>query len=212
MFFYLIYNSSIIKKDNNNKNVNTLIYGSIVYIVLHALLYANSSLRSSILRYFWIILSIDIVSIFMSTEISSDLQKHNFAQDAEYLLKKKKKRKQIINDKNLESNDRGLKSKVEDFFNEEKPKNQKSTEIKNLPKKTKNEDLTETQNILNQIEEDSKAIPEEFVQEEKIVQNKIYQGKKVSFKEDMDDLKSELSDGSDLELDLESFEKSLLED
>ena len=92
MFFYLIYNSSIIKKDNN-KNVNTLIYGSIVYIVLHALIYANNSLRSSILRYFWIILSIDIVSIFMSTEISSDLQKHNLAQDAKYLLKKKKKKK-----------------------------------------------------------------------------------------------------------------------
>lgn len=222
MFFYLIYNSSIIKKDNN-KNVNTLIYGSIVYIVLHALLYANSSLRSSILRYFWIILSIDIVSIFMSTEISSDLQKHNLAQDAKYLLKKKKKRKQIINDKNLdsddknlESNHRDLKSKVEDFFNEEKPKKQRSTEIKNLPKrKTKNKEISETQNILNQIEEDSKAITEELVQEEKIekiVQNKIDQGKKVSFKEDIDDSKSELSDGSDLELDLESFEKSLLED
>lgn len=215
MFFYLIYNSSIIKKDNN-KNVNTLIYGSIVYIVLHALLYANSSLRSSILRYFWIILSIDVVSIFMSTEISSDLQKHNLAQDAKYLLKKKKKRKQIINDKNLESNDRDLKSKVEDFFNEENPKKQRSTEIKNLPKrKTKNEHISETQNILNQIEEDSKAITEEIVQEEKIekiVQNKIDQGKKVKFKEDIDDSKSELSDGSDLELDLESFEKSLLED
>ena len=152
----------------------------------------------------------------MSTEISSDLQKHNFAQDAKYLLKKKKKRKQIVNDKNLESNDKDLKSKVEDFFNEEKPKKQRSTEIKNLPRrKTKNEDISETQNILNQIEEDSKAITEELDQEgkiEKIVQNKIEQGKKVSFKEEIDDSKSELSDGSDLELDLESFEKSLLED
>ena len=222
MFFYLIYNSSIIKKDDN-KNVNTLIYGSIVYIVLHALIYANSSLRSSILRYFWIILSIDIVSIFMSTEISSDLQKHNLTQDAKYLLKKKKKRRQINIDKDLESNHKDLKSnhkdlksEVEDFFIQEKPKKQRSTEIKNLPKrKPKNEDLTETQTILNQIEEDSKAICDELGQEErieKIVKNKIEQDKKVRFKEEVDDSKSELSEGSDLELDLESFEKSLLED
>ena len=229
MFFYLIYNSSIIKKDNN-KNVNTLIYGSIVYIVLHALIYANNSLRSSILRYFWIILSIDIVSIFMSTEISSDLQKHNLAQDAKYLLKKKKKRREInidkdqksnhkdskSNHKDSKSNHKDLKSKVEEFINYEKPIKERSTEIKNLPqRKSKNQDIIETQNILNQIEEDSLAITEELGQEEKIeriVQKKIDQSKKVSFKEELDDSKSELSDGSDLELDLESFEKSLLED
>ena len=94
MFFYLIYNSSFIKKDTDkNKNVNTLIYGSIVYIILHALIYANVSLRNSILRYFWIILSVDIISMFLSTEISSDIQKHNLTQDAKTLLRKKKKEK-----------------------------------------------------------------------------------------------------------------------
>ena len=94
MFFYLIYNSSFIKKDNEkNKNVNTLIYGSIVYIVLHALIYANKNLRESILRYFWIILSVDVVSMFLSTEISSDIQKHNLTQDAKTLLRKKEKKR-----------------------------------------------------------------------------------------------------------------------
>ena len=94
MFFYLIYNSSFIKKDSDkNKNVNTLIYGSIVYIILHAFIFANHSLRDTILRYFWIILSVDVISIFLSTEISSDIQKHNLVQDTKTLLRKKKNEK-----------------------------------------------------------------------------------------------------------------------
>ena len=68
-----------------------------VYIVLHALIYANKNLRESILRYFWIILSVDVVSMFLSTEISSDIQKHNLTQDAKTLLRKKKK-KEILNE------------------------------------------------------------------------------------------------------------------
>ena len=75
MFFYLLYNSSFLKKDQDkNKNVNTLIYGSIVYILLHALIFANKNLKENVLKYFWIILSVDIISIFLSTNISSELQ------------------------------------------------------------------------------------------------------------------------------------------
>ena len=53
------------------------------------------SLRNSILRYFWIILSVDIISMFLSTEISSDIQKHNLTQDAKTLLEKRKKKRDI---------------------------------------------------------------------------------------------------------------------
>ena len=40
-----------------------------------------------------VILSVDIVSMFLSTEISSDIQKHNLTQDAKTLLRKKKKKR-----------------------------------------------------------------------------------------------------------------------
>ena len=203
MFFYLIYNSSFIEKDSDkNKNVNTLIYGSIVYIVLHALIYANSSLRDSILRYFWIILSVDIISMFLSSEIKSDIQKHNLTQDAKTLLRKKKKRNEIMRDP---------KPPVEKFFKKNKVKGEKI-----LKNKTEEIDIKETQNILNQIEQDSKELTEE-IKKKKVTFEEPNVTKSSSIedlvKKKMDeDAGSEVSDGSDAELDLESFEKSLLED
>ena len=205
MFFYLIYNSSLIKKDNEkNKNVNTLIYGSIVYIVLHALIYANKNLRDSILRYFWIILSVDVVSMFLSTEISSDIQKHNLTQDAKTLLRKKKKRKEILNEPKEE-----LPNPVEEHVEK---KTRKHVERKPT-RKNKEVNIDQTQEILNQIEHDSEELQKE-------IKNKkvkfVDEGDKSTSINDLknldDDNKSEISDGSDIELDLESFEKSLLED
>lgn len=199
MFFYLIYNSSFIKKDTDkNKNVNTLIYGSIVYIILHALIYANVSLRNSILRYFWIILSVDIISMFLSTEISSDIQKHNFTQDAKTLLRKKKKRKEIVNDP-IPTEEKLIKKK------------NKQLEVKEKKKET---DIQETQDILDQIEQDSKELEKELKNKKvKFEDQKETKSTPISeIKKKEDDEKSEISDGSDLELDLESFEKSLLED
>ena len=62
--------------------------------------------------------------------------------------------------------------------------------------KHKNINIQETQNILDEID-----------QSNEVVENT----KKVKF-DIPDDTKSEVSDGSDLEIDLESFEKSSLED
>ena len=202
MFFYLIYNSSFIKKDaDKNKNVNTLIYGSIVYIILHALIYANVSLRNSILRYFWIILSVDIISMFLSTEISSDIQKHNLTQDAKTLLRKKKKRKEIVNDP-IPAEEKLIKKK------------NKQHEVKLNKEKKKETDIQETQDILDQIEQDSKELEKELKNKKvKFEDQKETKSTPLSeIKKKEDDEKSEISDGSDLELDLESFEKSLLED
>ena len=193
MFFYLIYNSSFIKKDSDkNKNVNTLIYGSIVYIILHALIFANHSLRDTILRYFWIILSVDVISIFLSTEISTDIQKHNLVQDTKTLLRKKKKRKEVVN---------------EPLTNEDKIL--KKNKIKDKKIET---DIQETQNILDQIERDSTEL-EMKVKKKKVnfQETKSSSIKNLSKEDENEDAKSEVSDGSDLELDLESFEKSLLE-
>ena len=67
MFYYLIYNSSYIKKkENKDKSLYTLIYGSIVYIILHALL--SFTFKSDIIKYFWIIFLIDCASIYLSSD------------------------------------------------------------------------------------------------------------------------------------------------
>jgi hypothetical protein len=272
MFYYLIHNSTIIKKDTlKNKNVTTLIYGTIVYILIHALIYVNKSIKDTLLRYFWVIFSVDIISIFLSTEISSEIQNHNFSKDTNFLKndeehgnkKRKKKRSDMIQredneraglenmerkhvedkerkhvedkerkhvedkerkhvedkerkhveDKERNSRKKKEKTKLSDEINKElrhveknPTKNREilSNSIQDLQRnrmemdfkhKHKNINIQETQNILDEIDQNEE----------------VENTKKVTF-DIPDDTKSELSDGSDLEIDLESFEKSLLED
>ena len=200
MFYYLIYNSTIIKKDNpKNKNVTTLIYGTIIYIVIHAFIYMNKTVKENLLRYFWLILSVDIVSMFLTSEITSDIQKHNFFEndEPENLNRKKKKRIKVnVEEEKVTQNKPILKEK-------KKTSSKKSSSLEEIRKhnqKVKHDqkvDIQETQDILDEIDKN--------VIEDKNVK------KNVTFNVP-DDAKSEISEGSDLELDLESFEKSLLED
>ncbi len=200
MFYYLIYNSTIIKKDNpKNKNVTTLIYGTIIYIVIHAFIYMNKTVKENLLRYFWLILSVDIVSMFLTSEITSDIQKHNFFEndEPENLNRKKKKRikvnveeEKVTQTKPILKEKKKISSKKSSSLEEIRKHNQK---VKNDEKV----DIQETQDILDEIDKN--------VIEDKNVK------KNVTFNVP-DDAKSEISEGSDLELDLESFEKSLLED
>lgn len=216
MFYYLIYNSTIIKKDNSkNKNVTTLIYGTIIYIVIHAFIYMNKTIKDNLLRYFWLILSVDIVSMFLTSEITSDIQKHNFLEnikeESDKIIKKKRKkiriddeekeRKQIIKERNQ------LPGKKSSSLEEIR---------KNRPKETVNTIVTERDNDKNIIND---SVEKDNIQEtqdllDQIDKNVIEDSKpKKNVKFNIpDDAKSEISDGSDLDLDLESFEKSLLED
>ena len=67
MFYYLLYNSSFLKKKNNKeRGLFTLIYGSIVYIIMHAIL--SFSIKSDIVRYFWFIFLIDCSAMFISSD------------------------------------------------------------------------------------------------------------------------------------------------
>jgi hypothetical protein len=281
MFYYLIYNSTIIKKDNSkNKNITTLIYGTIIYIIIHAFIYINNNIKEALLRYFWVIFSVDIISMFLSSEITSDIQKHTFIEDietAKNLLKKKKrkpievideedtpnlKERQILNNNNKSSRIEDLRKNIEEKQNSKmanskmansKMANSKMANGKMANSKMANgkmangkmansgmensgmensgmENMEETQNILDQIdknviEEDTQNILDQIDKNviEEDTQNILDQIDKNVIVEDYnknkhvnfnipDDTKSEISDGSDLELDLESFEMSLLED
>ncbi len=203
MFYYLIYNSTIIKKDNpKNKNVTTLIYGTIIYIVIHAFIYINKSIKENLLRYFWLILSVDIVSMFLTSEISSDIQKHNFFEnineDTDNIIKKKKKKIRIVEEE--KEKEREKKPILKERKKSTGKKSSSLEEIRKQNDKIINDetvDIQETQNILDEIDKN-------VIEDAKPKKN-------VKFNIP-DDAKSEISDGSDLELDLESFEKSLLED
>ena len=65
MFFYLFYNSTLIKSNSEGqKNINTLIYGSIIYIILHAILFSRSESTVKNLRtYYWLLFILDCTSI-----------------------------------------------------------------------------------------------------------------------------------------------------
>ena len=65
MFFYLLYNSTLLEKeiDEYNRSIKVLIYGSIAYIILHAILFVGGeeALLYSLKIYFWLFLILDFV-------------------------------------------------------------------------------------------------------------------------------------------------------
>jgi hypothetical protein len=65
MFYYVIYNSTVLNYSNNNKNLNTFIYGTVLYILSHGLINSyDNQFAKYIKSYFWIVLAIDIFSIY----------------------------------------------------------------------------------------------------------------------------------------------------
>lgn len=78
MFYYLLYNSSLIKKkDSKEKTLYTLIGGSLIYIIIHAIL--SMTFKSEMVRYFWFIIIIDAIAMYIDTDFKgfSTLQINN---------------------------------------------------------------------------------------------------------------------------------------
>ena len=68
MFFYLLSNSTLIKEeDENAKNIKTLVYGAIAYIVLHATLFigGDDCLFNGLKPYFWMLLLLDLAALYL---------------------------------------------------------------------------------------------------------------------------------------------------
>jgi uncharacterized membrane protein len=102
MFYYVIYNSTVLNYSNNNKKLNTFIYGTVLYILSHGLINSyDNQFAKYIKSYFWVILAIDIFSIYYL---------HNFIDN---------------NDENeTETDKNSLKSLLETFYNKQ-DKNEK---------------------------------------------------------------------------------------
>jgi hypothetical protein len=98
MFFYLLYNSSLIEKelDEYNRSIKVLIYGSIAYIILHAVLFigGEEALLHSLKVYFWLFLVLDAIVLFLMNNKNSKT-KNIF----DIVFGKKKKESSIKNQK-----------------------------------------------------------------------------------------------------------------
>lgn len=62
MFYYLLFNSSLFSSEN--RLFVSILYGSILYIITHAILnYCNIELLTIINNYFWAAFALDIISL-----------------------------------------------------------------------------------------------------------------------------------------------------
>ena len=109
MFYYLIYNSSLVSKYfENEETIKIMIYGSIAYIVCHCILY-SSSIFNNLKGYFWLLLSLDLACIYLlyngtlngklkiETKIIDSVDK----EELEEILKEN----EVINNKNNKNNE-----------------------------------------------------------------------------------------------------------
>ncbi len=200
MFFYLIHNSTFLKNNlDKNKYVNTLIYGSIIYIIVHILIHLNKSLGDILLKYFWVFFLVDITSLYLSCGLPSELKKINLYNDLKLILRKKNT---IKNKEPSNKNQQNVIDDKKDSKNKETQDNKEYLDNKNKIKEDNKEILDNKNKInkdilnnTNEIQEDNK----EILDNKNKISNKI--------KEDNG------SDcGSDIDIDLESFEKELLKD
>lgn len=68
MYFYLLTNSSLIKEENSDvKNIKIFIYGTITYVLTHAIFFigGSESLLYPLKSYFWIIFLLDCIVIYI---------------------------------------------------------------------------------------------------------------------------------------------------
>ena len=127
MFFYLINNSNIFIKSvsNQDKYIKLLIYGTIAYIVIHAILFVGGpdALFYNFRYYFWIFLALDICVLFATDMIQegSPFQKI-FSSEKDEI-----KNEYRVDIQSASIND------IMDGAEQEKPKTQTNT----LPKKEK---------------------------------------------------------------------------
>ena len=94
MFYYLLDKSTFLKKkDFKGKQTTILIYGTIIYIILHFIL---SNLKNkNIIKYFWVIFAMDVTVILINTNMNSEVlfNKENIQNNKPSTIIKKEKKK-----------------------------------------------------------------------------------------------------------------------
>lgn len=95
MFFYLLKNSSLLNKTGvEDKNIKIIIYGTIAYVILHAVMFAGGedSLLYHFKYYYWVILGLDLAVIILkdasslSISLNSLLNRNNDEENDQYRM------------------------------------------------------------------------------------------------------------------------------
>ena len=97
MFFYLIFNSTIIKHnlDLKSKIIQTLLYGCVAYIIIHATLFigGENALLYNFKTYFWLFFILDIIVLCLLLQSKYNI---NFEKILKNVLEMITKEKKII--------------------------------------------------------------------------------------------------------------------
>ena len=222
MFYYLLHNSSFNKKgDSKDKLISTLIYGSILYLILHGLI-CYFFKKTEILLYFWIALIIDIFALIFKCDIGSLSDITSSLNYNPFDNKPKEINNLDIVDKYIEKNSEEIdnnkkvrfkkKNNVQEFDNSKPPnkiiksksvKKVKDSNLKPINKKSKS---TKIENVRKNdliIEDLNDKLPE---YDHEDINNTLQELQDDFLNKKMED---EFSDpGSDI--DLEQFENSVI--
>ena len=219
MFYYLLHNSSFNKKgDSKEKLISTLIYGSILYLILHGLICFFFK-KTEILMYFWLALIIDIFALIFKCDIGSLSDVTSSLSYNPFNNNPKEINKLDIVDRYIEKNSEEIdnskkvrfkkKNNVQEFDNSKPPnkiiksrgiKKIKDKNIKPITKSTKIENVRNNSLV---IEELNTKLPDYDPQD---INNTLQELQDDFLNKKIED---EFSDpGSDI--DLEQFENSVI--
>jgi len=223
MFYYLLHNSSFNKKgDSKDKLISTLIYGSILYLILHGLICFFFK-KTEILLYFWLALMIDIFALIFKCDMGSISDMTSSFNYNPFDNKPKQINSLDIVDKYIEKNSEEIdssskkvrfkkKNNIQEFDNSKPPnkiikgKNVKKVKEINIKPINKNSKSTKIENVRKNeliIEDLNDKLPEYDPQD---INNTLQELQDDFLNKKMED---EFSDpGSDL--DLEQFENSVM--
>lgn len=189
MFYYLLDKSTFLKnQDTKTKQTSILIYGTIIYIILHLIL---NSFNKNMIQYFWVILGMDITVILLNTKVTTDLI---FNKNNKSNIKKVRFNDEVM-EREIEPNKKineVLPESDSEIINEIVNKD-KTIKKKNSHKK--NRKSTPIKDIIN-----------------KDINNDIINKEQKKINDTLDDIKMEdLVSDSGSDIDLESFEKDYFE-
>ena len=200
MFYYLLHNSSFLDKNKNDKQIKLIIYGTIMYIIMHGLIFSTSYL-AKLQNYYWLLFALDIGSLYIvlkngsngilninTTFSSDDIKEIPKEKKDEKPLSDEEQQRLVIHDMNTKLS--SLKIKPQENSENKQKKQVRFTEEK--PKQT---------NDLENIKMEIKDTLLSNNKQKKTEMERINRMKKNSATE------SDTDFGSDIDFD--AFEKSL---
>lgn len=200
MFYYLLHNSSFLDKNKNDKQIKLIIYGTIMYIIMHGLIFSTSYL-AKLQNYYWLLFALDIGSLYIvlkngsngilninTTFSSDDIKEIPKEKKDEKPLSDEEQQRLVIHDMNTKLS--SLKIKPQEKSENKQKKQVRFTEEK--PKQT---------NDLENIKMEIKDTLLSNNKQKKTEMERINRMKKNSATE------SDTDFGSDIDFD--AFEKSL---